>query len=116
MDLHFSAKVLCTVKLSRRLFPEYRRHSLDAVMERHRLTCAARHRALGDARVLGDFWSKLRGEISEEKLAAAAQIGIGVNRLPAHLPAGLADELPQGPGVYRLFGGGDVRLYIGRSP
>ena len=65
LDVHFSAKVLCTVKLSRRLFPEYPRHSLDAVMERHRLTCAARHRALGDARVLGDFWSKLRSEISE---------------------------------------------------
>jgi DNA polymerase-3 subunit epsilon len=115
LDVQFSAKVLCTVKLSRRLFPEYPRHSLDAVMERHRLTCAARHRALGDARVLGDFWSKLRSEIPEEKLAAAAQIVIGANRLPAHLPAGLADELPEGPGVYRLFGEGDVLLYIGRS-
>jgi DNA polymerase-3 subunit epsilon len=115
LDVHFSAKVLCTVKLSRRLFPEYPRHSLDAVMERHRLTCAARHRALGDARVLGDFWSTLRSEISEEKLAAAAQIVIGANRLPAHLPAGLADELPEGPGVYRLFGEGDELLYIGRS-
>jgi DNA polymerase-3 subunit epsilon len=115
LDVQFSAKVLCTVKLSRRLFPEYPRHSLDAVMERHRLTCAARHRALGDARVLGDFWSKLRSEISEEKLAAAAHIVIGANRLPSHLPAGLADELPEGPGVYRLFGEGDVLLYIGRS-
>jgi DNA polymerase III subunit epsilon len=115
LDVQFSAKVLCTVKLSRRLFPEYPRHSLDAVMERHRLTCAARHRALGDARVLGDFWSKLRSEISEERLAAAAQIVIGTNRLPAHLPPGLADELPEGPGVYRFFGEGDVLLYIGRS-
>jgi DNA polymerase-3 subunit epsilon len=115
LDVNFSAKVLCTVKLSRRLFPEYPKHSLDAVMERHRLTCAARHRALGDARVLGDFWSKLRNEISEEKLAAAAQIVIGANRLPAHLPPGMADELPEGPGVYRLFGEGDVLLYIGRS-
>ena len=115
LDVHFSARVLCTVKLSRRLFPEHPRHSLDAVMARHRLTCSARHRALGDARVLGDFWSKLRSEISEEKLAGAAQIVIGANRLPAHLPAGLADELPEGPGVYRLFGEGDVLLYIGRS-
>ena len=72
LDVQFSARVLCTVKLSRRLFPEYPRHSLDAVMERHRLTCAARHRALGDARVLGDFWSTLRGEISQERLASAS--------------------------------------------
>jgi DNA polymerase-3 subunit epsilon len=30
LDMHFSAKVLCTVKLSRRLFPEFARHNLDA--------------------------------------------------------------------------------------
>jgi DNA polymerase-3 subunit epsilon len=115
LDVHFSAKVLCTVKLSRRLFPEYPRHSLDAVMERHRLTCSARHRALGDARVLGDFWCKLRGEIAPAKLADAAQAVIGANRLPSHLPPELADELPEGPGVYRLFGEDDVLLYIGKS-
>jgi DNA polymerase-3 subunit epsilon len=115
LDVHFSAKVMCTVKLSRRLFPEYPRHSLDAVMERHRLTCTARHRALGDARVLGDFWSKLLREIPEEKLAAAAQLVIGANKLPAYLPPDLADELPEGPGVYRFFGDDDVLLYIGKS-
>jgi DNA polymerase-3 subunit epsilon len=115
LDVHFSAKVLCTVKLSRRLFPEYPRHSLDAVMERHQLTCTERHRALGDARVLGDFWSKLRGEVPEAKLAAAAQIVLGANKLPAYLPPELADELPEGPGVYRFFDGDGALLYIGRS-
>ena len=115
LDVHFSAQVLCTVKLSRRLYPEYVRHSLDAVMERHRLTCTHRHRALGDARVLGDFWSKLRREIPSEKLAAAAQLVMGANKLPAYLPPGLADELPEGPGVYRFFDENDVLLYIGKS-
>ena len=115
LDVNFSAKVLCTVKLSRRLFPEFPRHSLDAVMERHRLTCTARHRALGDARVLGDFWRKLREEVAEDTLAAAAQLVLGANRLPAYLPPELADELPEGPGVYRFFGEDNVLLYIGRS-
>lgn len=115
LEISFSAKVLCTVKLSRRLFPEHARHNLDAVIERHRLTCTARHRALGDARVLEAFWSKLCGEIPPERLASAAQLVLGANRLPAHLPAGLADELPEGPGVYRFFGENDVLLYIGRS-
>jgi DNA polymerase-3 subunit epsilon len=84
-------------------------------MERHRLTCTARHRALGDARVLGDFWCKLLREIPAERLAAAAHVVIGANKLPAHLPPDLADELPEGPGVYRLFGDADVLLYIGKS-
>ncbi len=115
LDVHFCARVLCTVKLSRRLFPQHVRHSLDAVMARHDLSCAARHRALGDARVLSDFWFKLRRELPEAALAAAAQSVLGAGQLPANLPDGLADELPEGPGVYRFFGLDGALLYVGKS-
>ena len=81
-QLEFSAQVLCTVKLSRRLFPEYARHNLDAVMERNGLTCGARHRALGDAKVLHDFWVKLRREVDEPRLAAAVQTVLGAHSCP----------------------------------
>jgi len=43
----FAAPVLCTVKLSRRLYPEYRRHNMDALIERHGLDPGPRHRAMG---------------------------------------------------------------------
>jgi DNA polymerase-3 subunit epsilon len=116
LGVEFTAEVMCTVKLSRRLFPEHARHNLDAVMERHGLTCGARHRALGDAQVIKDLWLKLRSEIPEDALAAAAAHAIlAAPKLPAHLPPGLADELPDLPGAYRFFGDGDVLLYIGRS-
>jgi DNA polymerase-3 subunit epsilon len=116
VGVQFSATVLCTVKLSRRLFPEHARHNLDAVMERHGLACSARHRALGDALVLRDLWFKLRHEIPEAVLAAArTQSILGVVKLPGHLPPELADELPDGPGVYRFFGEDGGLLYIGRS-
>ena len=115
LDVSFSPKVLCTVKLSRRLYPEFVRHNLDAIMERHDLRCAARHRALGDARVLSDFWAKLRSEIPHDRLAQAIRAVVGANRLPAYLPDGLADELPEGPGVYRFFDENHALLYIGRS-
>jgi len=114
-DMSFSAKVLCTVKLSRRLFPEYARHNLDAVMERNGLTCGARHRALGDARVLHDLWFKLRRDVAAARLAAAVQTVLGAHKLPAHLPPGLVDDLPEGPGVYRFFGDEDALLYVGKS-
>jgi DNA polymerase-3 subunit epsilon len=116
MGVEFSAEVMCTVKLSRRLFPEHARHNLDAVMERHGLTCGARHRALGDAQVLKDLWLKLGREIPEGVLLLAASHAVlAVPRLPAHLPPGLVDELPDAPGAYRFFGDGDVLLYVGRS-
>jgi DNA polymerase-3 subunit epsilon len=60
----FSARVLCTVKLSRKLYPEHARHNLDTLLERHGLDCEARHRALGDAKVLwllAQKWTKEHG-------------------------------------------------------
>ncbi len=116
VGVDYAAEVLCTVKLSRRLFPEHARHNLDALIERHGLACSARHRALGDARVLKDLWLKLKREIPAQALAAAAaQAALSTPKLPAHLPPGLADELPDTPGAYRFFGENDVLLYIGRS-
>lgn len=127
MQLPFSAKVLCTVKLSRRLYPQELRHNLDAVMERHGLACSARHRALGDAQVIRDFWVALCRDVPGDTLAAAAHGAMGAVKLPSHLPEGLADELPEGPGMYRFFGAGtgadgagagsegDTLLYVGRA-
>jgi len=115
LGVHFAARVLCTVKMSRRLFPQFVRHNLDVVMERHDLSCHARHRALGDARVIADLWRCWLHTLPATDLVAAAQAVIGANRLPAHLPPDLADELPEGPGVYRFFGEDDVLLYIGKS-
>jgi DNA polymerase-3 subunit epsilon len=116
VGVEYTAEVLCTVKLSRRLFPEHARHNLDAVMERNGLACSARHRALGDAGVLKDLWLKLTKEMPAETLAAAAvHAMLAAPKLPAHLPPGLADELPEGPGAYRFFGGDDALLYIGKS-
>lgn len=112
--LPFSAKVLCTVKLSRRLFPQHARHNLDAVMARNELACSARHRALGDARVIGDFWLKLRRDLPPQSMALAVQSLLGAD-LPAHLPEGLADDLPEGPGVYLFYGVDEVPLYVGKS-
>jgi len=115
IEVPWSAPVLCTVKLSRRLFPDEPRHNLDAIMQRHSLSCTARHRALGDARVLYDLWCKLRVERAPTDLAGAVRALLRGNPLPAQLDPGLADDLTEGPGVYRFFGADDVLLYVGKS-
>jgi DNA polymerase-3 subunit epsilon len=116
VGLGYSTEAVCTVKLSRRLFPEHVRHNLDVVIERHGLNCSARHRALGDARVLWDLWSKLEREIPADVFAAAASHAVlSQPKLPPQLPAGLVDELPESPGVYRFYGADGELLYVGRS-
>ena len=115
LDVRFAAKVLCTVKLSRRLFPEQPRHNLDAVIARHGLGCDARHRALGDARVLRELLAVLRRDVEPARLAAVVDALLQEAPLPPQLPPGLADDLPESPGVYRFYGEDGALLYVGKS-
>jgi DNA polymerase-3 subunit epsilon len=78
----FRRPALCTVKLSRALYPEHRRHGLDALIDRHGLDCAARHRALGDARVLWDFIRRIDTEKPPEAIRAALKKAITSPAVP----------------------------------
>lgn len=52
----FSMDKLCTVRLSRALYPDERSHKLDEVIRRAGYKVANRHRAYDDAEVLHKFW------------------------------------------------------------
>jgi len=52
LGIPFNAKTLCTVKLSRALYPKSPHHSLDDLIQRHGFQCESRHRAFDDAKVL----------------------------------------------------------------
>jgi DNA polymerase III subunit epsilon len=111
----FTADVLCTVRLSRRLYPQYKSHSLDALRERHRLTLDGRHRALGDARAAWQFIETATREHSQEDLAAAVKALLKMPSLPPQLAPGCLDDLPEGPGVYTFYGVSDLPIYIGKA-
>ena len=115
---------LCTVRLSRALYPEMPRHNLDAVMERHGIHVENRHRAMPDAQVLLQFWRKLRAAWPADELQSALDLASLRATLPSALSPDLPDDLPEGPGVYRFFGiseGGvgedrnDTLIYVGKA-
>lgn len=64
----FTLPRLCTVRLSRALYPEHRKHNLTALIERFNFTCVSRHRAFDDAEVLWQFLQMLEREIPQEDL------------------------------------------------
>jgi DNA polymerase-3 subunit epsilon len=111
----FRATVLCTVKLSRRLFPEHRRHSLDALIERHGLRAEGRHRALADAQLIHQFWQMLRQSQPEDQMTALIKELTARPSLPVHLDPGIVDELPESPGVYLFYGENALPLYVGKA-
>ncbi|MBV6418333.1 MAG: DNA polymerase III PolC-type [Steroidobacteraceae bacterium] len=111
----FDARLVCTVKLSRRFHPELPRHNLDALIAYHDLPCAARHRALPDAMVLWQFWRRLRERWPAAEIEAALEAITRRVTLPPQLSPALVDELPEAAGVYRFFGEGDALLYVGQA-
>ena len=115
LGLRFQANVVCTVKLSRRLFPVFHKHNLDSLIERHGLAVTSRHRALDDAELIWQFWQKLQASPGPEALATAVQHQLARPSLPPHLDPGVLDDIPDLPGVYLFYGEGDVLLYVGKS-
>ena len=115
IGINLRQKVLCTVKLSRLLYPQHKSHGLDAIMQRHHLTTIARHRAMGDVEVMLAFLESAKLELGEAPILRAAAQLMSQPTLPSHLDATLLDDMPETPGVYLFYGENDLPLYIGKS-
>ncbi len=96
----FSTRALCTVRLSRRLYPFVHGHNLDAVVARHGIAIVDRHRALGDARAIWAFVAALYREWSPEIIAAAVKRVLRTPSLPPQLPEDALGGLPETPGAF----------------
>lgn len=67
----FSPRQLCTVRLSRALYPEHKSHKLANIIERHDLSYETRHRAYDDAHVLWQFMQHIQQRFAPEVIEAA---------------------------------------------
>src|ERR1700761_2025596 len=115
VGLAFNPDVLCTVRLSRALFPAEKRHGLDALVERHALVPSDRHRALADADLLWQFWQRLHGLVPLDVLRAQIERTTRRFRVAGDITEDLLDTAPAGCGVYAFYGENDAPLYVGRS-
>lgn len=111
----FRATTICTVKLSRRLFPGHHKHNLDSLIERHGLQVNGRHRALADAQLIHQFWQKIQQQLPAAEVTAAVKALSGRPSIPTYLNEQMLDNLPNGPGVYLFYGENELPLYVGKS-
>lgn len=68
INQEFAPEQLCTVKLSRKLFPNERRHNLASLIERYGFAAEKRHRAFDDALVVWNFLEHVKKIVPEEEL------------------------------------------------
>ncbi|WP_302142859.1 3'-5' exonuclease [Halomonas alkalicola] len=96
--VEYSAEVICTLRLSRRLAPQEREHNLAALLERHGIITATRHRAMADAEALLALWRQWQVAHPPTRLADELQRQRRLPSLPAHLDPGMIQALPATPG------------------
>lgn len=109
-----NSKRLCTVKLSRLLYPKFKRHNLDSLILRHKLKNLARHRGFGDANLVYQFYNKiLKFKLEEAKLIISKLLVSNSSFIPGK--EGLIKNLKSFPGVYIFYDNKNVPLYIGKS-
>lgn len=111
----FRADVLCTVRLSRKLYPAHFKHGLDSLIARHGLNPGERHRALADADAIAQFWHIVCAERPAAAIIEAVVAQLQRPSLPPQLAPDCLDDLPESPGVYSFYGDNGALLYVGKS-
>ncbi|MBA3058291.1 MAG: DNA polymerase III subunit epsilon [Gammaproteobacteria bacterium] len=115
LDVALRVKTLCTVRLSRLLYPQHKGHGLDALMQRHGISTLERHRAMGDVEVMQAWLLIARQEHGAQLLQQQALALLQSSAaLPPQLETPVAD-IPETAGVYIFYGEGPLPLYIGKS-
>jgi DNA polymerase III subunit epsilon len=112
----FSKKMLCTVRLSRQVFPGLKSYSLSNLKRHFGIHADKSHRALDDTLATVKLFELILAEQSGE---GSAQLLVNQGVKEAKLPQGMSidrlHELPLATGVYYFHDkNGDV-IYVGKS-
>jgi DNA polymerase III subunit epsilon len=113
--IDLSVKLLCTVRLSRALYSQYKGHSLAKLIERHDIPVMARHRALDDARAIHYFSELAYDEHGHATFHEAVDRQLKTQYMPPHLNIEEINKVENVPGVYVFEDEMRQPLYVGKS-
>ena len=112
----FRRRKLCTVRLSRALFPGFRSYSLGKLCATMEIDLVDRHRARGDAEATVTLFKKLLAhKHSETVFADFLKKGSKEATLPSHLPSAIFESIPNGPGIYYFKNKKRKIIYVGKA-
>lgn len=116
LDISFSRKKLCTVRLSRKLIPGLNSYSLGKLCSSLDIPLKDRHRARGDAHATVLLFQKL---LATKGAEAVFKSFLSVRSREATLPPSLPQEvfrkLPSSPGIYYFKNTNGEIIYVGKA-
>ncbi|MDA0237687.1 MAG: exonuclease domain-containing protein, partial [Proteobacteria bacterium] len=113
--IKYSPSLLCTVKLSRLLYPEERKHGLDSIIKRLSLVCGTRHRAMTDTRAIWGFAQYVQKNFESCLISSSIEKLLKGSSLPKGIDKEMVDAIPSCPGIYIFKGENGCVLYVGKS-
>lgn len=111
----FHRQQLCTVRLSRSVFPGQRSYSLGKLCQQLEIPINHRHRAEGDAAATVQLLEQILKKSSESAIKQQIQDELKGVRLPANYSWEKLNALPEDHGVYYFLNAKNQVIYIGRS-
>jgi DNA polymerase III subunit epsilon len=109
-------KKLCTVRLSRKVFPGLRSYSLGKLCSALEIPIENRHRAGGDADATVLLFEKILHQQGQESIIEGMLHGKNREQyLPPNLPAEQVDSIPYTPGVYYFHDKKGKVIYVGKA-
>lgn len=110
----FQRKKLCTVRLSKKIWPGFRKYSLGILADRRGVENNNAHRAMSDAYATAEIFIQLlaedeSGEI-EKQLKKQKEV-----RLPINIDWPVVDKIPLQTGIYYFLDQAGKPIYIGKA-
>ncbi|MCU0400565.1 MAG: exonuclease domain-containing protein [Algoriphagus sp.] len=105
---------LCTVRLSRKIFPGLGSYSLGRICEQQKIPILARHRAMGDAKATALLFDRMIQE-KPEIIQASLKKNTGDSFLPPLFPSSKFRQLPESCGVYYMLNDKGKVIYVGKA-
>lgn len=112
---NFNAKKLCTVRLSRQIFPGFPSYSLGNLCNSLQIDLNNRHRAGGDASATVILFKKLLDNDARNIIATSLNRNSKEAVLPPNVPKAHFDALPKNPGVYYFHDAKGKVVYVGKA-
>lgn len=111
----FIAKKLCTVRLSRQVFPGYQSYSLGNLCHSLGIELLNRHRAGGDAAATVVLFKKILDNDSKAVITTSLNRNSKEQQLPPNVPKSHFEVLPKTPGIYYFHDQKGKVVYVGKA-
>ncbi len=115
LGYEYRRKRLCTLRLSRYLFPGLSSYSLPSICQHFGIRVQNRHRAFGDAQATVLLFEQLREQDQDGMADFFIHQRLKEEDLPPNLKKEQVDELPEEPGVYFMKDEVGQIMYVGKS-